>query len=128
MRDVRKYEVFQLADQPRAANRLRLTAIGAEILLRQSCTEPLAVSRKPMADVLGWDMDNTCEPDNSEFRTQRPECRTSGHSDFWFLTSDFCIIRFVNRKGLSETFKQVIHEESIKVGLTAVGVEAILIL
>jgi len=33
---------------------------------------------------------------------QRPECRISGHSDFWFLTSDFCIIRSVNRKGLSE--------------------------
>jgi hypothetical protein len=68
-----------------------------------------------MADALGWDMDNICEPDNSESRTQRPECRTSGHSDFWFLISDFCIIRSVNRKGLSETFKQVIHEESIKV-------------
>ncbi|MCX6842543.1 MAG: hypothetical protein NTX53_09720 [candidate division WOR-3 bacterium] len=56
----------------------------------------------PFFTALGWDMDNICEPDNSEFRTQRPECRTSGHSDFWFLTSDFCIIRFVNRKGLSE--------------------------
>jgi len=74
------------------------------------------VSRRPSACAApGWDMDNRCEPDNSEFRTQRPECRTSGHSDFWFLTSDFCIIRLVNRKGLSETFKQVIHEETIKV-------------
>jgi len=68
----------------------------------------------PFFTALGWDMDNRCEPDNSEFRTQRPECRTSGHSDFWFLIFDFCIIRFVNRQGLSETFKQVIHEESIK--------------
>ena len=69
----------------------------------------------PLFTALGWDMDNICEPDNSEFRTQRPECRTAGHSDFWFLISDFCIIRSVNRKGLSETFKQVIHEESIQV-------------
>ena len=59
-------------------------------------------------------MDNRCESDNSEFRTQRPECRTSGHSDVWFLVSDFCIIRPVCRPGLSETFNQVIHEESIK--------------
>jgi hypothetical protein len=56
----------------------------------------------PFFTALGWDMDNICEPDNSEFRTQRPECRPSGHSDFWFLISDFCIIRFVNRQGLSE--------------------------
>jgi len=56
----------------------------------------------PFFTALGWDMDNNCEPDNSEFRTQRPECRTPGHSDFWFLASDFCIIRFVNRQGLSE--------------------------
>ena len=38
------------ADQPRAADRLRLTAIGAETLCWQSCTEPSAVSRKPIAN------------------------------------------------------------------------------
>jgi hypothetical protein len=31
--------------------------------------------------------------DNSEFRMQRPECRASGLSDFWFLVSDFYVIR-----------------------------------
>ena len=61
------------------------------------------MSRRPSACAApGWDMDNRCEPDNSEFRTQRPECRTSGYSDFWFLTSDFWTIRLVNRKDLSE--------------------------
>jgi len=66
----------------------------------------------PFFTALGWDTDNRCEPDNSEFRTQRPECRTSGHSDFWFLTSDFCIIRLVNRRGLSETDEKVLPEGS----------------
>ena len=33
-----------------------------------------------------------------------------------------------NKQGLSETLSQVIHEETIKAGLTAVGVEAILML
>ena len=76
---------------------------------------PIPLAPTPSCAALGWDMDNICEPDNSEFRTQRPECRTSGHSDFWFLTSDVCITRPVNGKGLSETSEQVIHEESIKV-------------
>jgi len=55
----------------------------------------------PFFTALGWDMDNNCEPDNSEFRMQRAECRVSGHFGF-------CVIRPVTRKGLSETFKQVI--------------------
>jgi hypothetical protein len=65
----------------------------------------------PFFTALGWDMDNVCEPDNSEFRTQRPECRTSGHSDFWFLISYFCTIRFVNRQVMPADVPGQVYEQ-----------------
>jgi hypothetical protein len=55
------------------------------------------------------------------------------HSDFVVRTSPGPFSTAIDwdmdsEQGLSETFRWVIHEESIKAGLTAVGVEAILIL